>query len=244
MIHEEPPSCQVGQVKMLLNGASGRMGQRIEEVVRRSSDGVIIVARRNQGDRDVPMPSIDVVVDFSRDEGARDAAELALKVRSALLIGTTGISEATLEVIRRASTTIPVLVAPNTSLGVAVMRALVVEAAALLGEVCTVAISETHHTKKVDRPSGTALLLADAVERGSSHRMEQDSIESRREGDVIGDHTVTFTLTHEELTLSHHAVDRELFAEGAVRLARWISRQKPGFYGLDDWFADHRRRTR
>lgn len=229
---------------MLLNGASGRMGQRIEEVVRRSTDGVIIVARRDEGSADASVPSVDVVVDFSSDEGAQHAAEVALKGRSALLIGTTGLSEATLEVIRRASTTIPVLVAPNTSLGVAVMRALVVEAAALLGQVCTVAISETHHTRKVDRPSGTALLLADAVERGSGHRMDRSSIASRREGDVIGDHTVTFTLTHEEFTLSHHAVDRELFAEGAVRLARWISRQRPGFYSLDDWFADHRRRTR
>ncbi|MSR29505.1 MAG: 4-hydroxy-tetrahydrodipicolinate reductase [Phycisphaerales bacterium] len=244
MIPEDPPSCQVGEAKLFLNGASGRMGQRINEVVQAMSGGVTIVARRDKGDASCSeVVSASVVVDFSCDEGAREALAIAVKANCALLVGTTGLSEGTKTTLRDASTQIPVLVAPNTSVGIAVMRALVSEASALLGDEYTAVISETHHTRKLDKPSGTALLLAEAIDQESATPIDRSRIESRREGDVIGDHEVRFVGGNEELSIRHHAVHRDLFATGAVRLACWIGRQKPGLYGLDDWLESTRRRA-
>lgn len=220
---------------MLLNGSSGRMGRRIDTVVSEAINGVTIVARRDRGDAPSDVAHVDVIVDFSSDEGAREAASMAQKLNCALLVGTTGLTEATIERLREAARVIPVMAAPNTSVGIAVTRALVRSAAQLLGEEFTASISETHHTKKLDAPSGTALHLANALELGGK-TIDRNSIEARREGDVIGDHTVTFRSRCEVLSITHHARDRELFARGAVALAKWISAQKPGFYAVDDWF--------
>jgi 4-hydroxy-tetrahydrodipicolinate reductase len=129
------------------------------------------------------------------------------------------------------------MVAPNTSLGVAVTRRLVAEAARLLPGF-DVDIVETHHSRKLDAPSGTARSLAEAVARGSGKPMDSGRIHSIRAGDVIGDHAVSFCGQGERVTVSHSATSRDLFALGALRMARWLSGQRPGLRTTDEWFAD------
>jgi len=213
------------------------MGQRIDRLCSVSSRRVQVVGRV---DRDKPHdacpPETDVIIDFSSDEGTREAIRHARAAKVPLLVGTTGLSATTLASLRSASDEIPVLVSPNTSLGVAVMRHLTSEAARLLGEAFTLSIREVHHNRKVDKPSGTALALADAAARGG-HQIDAAKIESVREGDIVGDHVLVWEGSAERITLRHEAKDRDLFALGAISMARWICKQKAGFYTMDDWFA-------
>lgn len=177
-----------------------------------------------------------MIIDFSSSDGTPEATRRARAVRAALLVGTTGLTAATNAVLREASVEIPILVSPNTSLGVAVMRHLTTEAARLLGGEFALSIREVHHTRKLDKPSGTAIALADAAARGGQ-QIDAARIESVREGDVVGDHALVWDGSAERITLRHEAKDRDLFAQGALAMAQWICRQKAGLYTMDDWFA-------
>ena len=240
MTPQSPNPCQVGSLRVCLNGASGRMGERIDRACQESGGRLTVVARNSLEAplSDVTGLAFDVVIDFSNDSGARRAIELALGARCALLTATTGLSDATHLLLKNASASIPLLIAPNTSLGIAVMRHLVFEAARFLDSSFDVSIREVHHTKKRDQPSGTAISLAESVSHGRGSPFKIEQIHSIREGDVVGDHAIAFTSAGETLTIAHHARDRDLFALGAIQLAFWISKQRPGRYGLDDWFAE------
>lgn len=185
--------------------------------------------------------NFDVVIDFSSDVGTQTAINLALRTKCPLLIGTTGLTDTTRDHLLRAARHIAILIAPNTSIGIAVMRHLVAEAARLLPADFHVSISEVHHVQKRDQPSGTAIALADSVGQGRATPFPKDQIDSIRQGEVVGDHEVNFAGFGEVLTLRHHAKDRDLFAIGAVRLAIWTAKQPPGLYGLDDWFSQFKR---
>ncbi|MSR69672.1 MAG: 4-hydroxy-tetrahydrodipicolinate reductase [Phycisphaerales bacterium] len=241
MIPQSPPICQVHPLKICLFGSSGRMGQRIEEASKQSNENATITLRptRDEHAIDASQP-FNVIVDFSSEGGTKSAAALAIASKCALLVGTTGLSAATHAILKSASMNVAVLKAPNTSIGIIVMRALIADAARMLGSDFKISITEVHHTKKLDRPSGTALALADAVARGRGEPPDQSQIHSIRTGDVVGDHDVVFTSENEVVTLRHHAKNRDLFAVGAIRLAHWIARQPVGMYGLDDLFNDRK----
>lgn len=175
----------------------------------------------------------DVVIDFSVPDNAVRTAALARRARAALLVGTTGLDRRTLDRLREAASEIAVLVTPNTSLGVAVLTALVRRAAAMLGAGWDLAIVEAHHAAKRDAPSGTALGLAHAA-RASGASIRDDQIVSVRGGDVVGEHTVRFAAPGEYLELTHRALSRDLFVRGALAAARWLYRQSPGWWTMDD----------
>lgn len=177
-----------------------------------------------------------VVIDFSSDEGTRAALALARSLRAGLLVGTTALSQTTLDALAQAEREIPVMVCANTSLGVAVARHLAREAARLLGADYDVDIIETHHTKKLDAPSGTALALASSVREGG-REIAKDHIHAIRAGDVIGDHIVQFAGVGELLRIQHSATTRDLFARGALRAAKWLAGKGPGRYRIEDTFA-------
>ncbi len=239
MIPQSPPTCQVHPLKICLFGASGRMGERILEASNHPHENASVTLRRSHDDRSIDASdAFDVIVDFSSDEGTKSAAALAIASKRPLLVGTTGLSEATRTILTRASQDVAVLIAPNTSIGIVVMRSLVTDAARLLGADFKVTITEVHHTQKRDQPSGTALALADAVARGGGSVLKRDQIHSIRTGDIVGDHDVLFASESEEITLRHHAKNRSVFACGALRLAHWIVSRPAGMYGLDDWFSD------
>jgi 4-hydroxy-tetrahydrodipicolinate reductase len=224
-------------LRIVIHGANGRMGQRIAACV--PADGACHAVRciDREDEHGLRAGDADAVIDFSSDEGAARAAAIATELGCALLVGTTGLSQASLEAIARAAERVPAMVAPNTSLGVAVTRRLAEEAARLLPGF-DVDIVETHHARKLDAPSGTARSLAEAVATGSGKAMNQARIHSIRAGDVIGEHAVTWSGAGERVTVAHSATSRDLFALGALRMARWLARQRPGMHTADQWFAD------
>lgn len=179
----------------------------------------------------------DVVVDFSSDDGARRAVEIATKLNAALLVGTTGLSEKSVLAIQNASQKISTIKISNSSLGIAILTRLASVATTILGSQASITIHETHHTRKKDSPSGTAITLADAL-RESGATISNTNIHSIREGEVVGDHRVTFEMENEILSLEHRALSRDLFAVGALRIADWLRHQPAGMHTAEEWLSD------
>lgn len=227
-------------VRVALVGAHGRMGRRIEELAIARTDLRIVeriarIAAGNAPSHDAG--TVDVVVDFSSAEGTARAIAAARERGAALLVGTTGLPSTVMQELRDLSATHAVLIAPNTSLGVAVFRHLARRAAELLGPAgWSVDLVESHHDRKKDAPSGTALAIARSLEEGGL-AVEPGRIHAIRAGDTIGEHEVRLAGAGERIHLMHQAVTRDLFAEGALRAARWLSGRAAGLYGMDDVLA-------
>lgn len=235
-------------VRLLIHGASGRMGQALlrlcaeqegcqvvaavaTRVGRRVVDGVPWFTAAELGG----VPDFDVAVDFSTASAFDAVLELCRTRGRALVSGTTGLSEAQHETMRAVATAIPVLWASNFSLGVALLHELVERAARVLpGWDCD--IVETHHVHKQDAPSGTALTLGDAAGEGGA----QARYASIRAGDVVGEHCVLFTTAGERIELAHRATNRDIFASGALHAARLLAGRPPGMHRLRDLLQPHR----
>jgi 4-hydroxy-tetrahydrodipicolinate reductase len=219
-------------IRLLINGARGRMGTRIAALAGDDHRFTILAGI----DRDDPSPealACDLVIDFSSDAGARRAADLAARFRAALLVGTTALSAKTLQILDETAQKVPVMVVPNTSLGMAALHHLAAEAARLLGREFDVSIIDIHHAAKRDAPSGTALRLAETL-RQSGAELPPEHVHSIRAGDVIGEHTIEFFSQGERLRLTHAATDRDLFARGALRAGAWLTTAPPGRYTIED----------
>jgi 4-hydroxy-tetrahydrodipicolinate reductase len=172
------------------------------------------------------LPRAQVVIDFSSANSTRENLRACRAAGKPLLIGTTGFPPELESEFTAAAREIPLLIAPNTSPGVTLLTELTrITARALPGFKAT--ITETHHQGKRDAPSGTALSLAAAIGR-------QTPISSVREGEVVGEHTVRFEGVGEELSLTHRALGRDIFARGALSAATWLSSQPAGRYGMRD----------
>ncbi|MDA1007610.1 MAG: 4-hydroxy-tetrahydrodipicolinate reductase [Planctomycetota bacterium] len=227
-------------IHLFLNGASGRMGCTIKEIAKTNPSEVTITHERDANGVIRSLSNTlkaEVLIDFSSDEGALASAALAQELQCPLLCASTGLSPSTIEILHTVSRSVPVLIAPNTSLGVAVARRLTKIAARLL-DGFDVSIIETHHTQKKDAPSGTALALAQAVLDGSNRPLSKDHIQSIRTGHVVGHHEVLFAGPSERLTIIHEAENRLLFALGAIRLGRWLAHKKPGLHTIDQWLDE------
>jgi 4-hydroxy-tetrahydrodipicolinate reductase len=244
-------SSSAAPIRALINGADGRMGAAIVRLA--AEDPRFIIAAQRDAttptttDRrgaSADTPRVDVVIDFSSDEGAREACAIALQQPCALLVGTTGLSSPTQAMLDDAAKSIALLRAANTSLGVAVLAHLAAEAARLLGSGGSagsggagagfdIDIVETHHTLKKDAPSGTALRIAAALRQRGRANLPDDRIHAIRSGDVIGEHEVRFAGPGERITLIHSATNRDLFARGALQAAAFLARQPAGRYTIE-----------
>jgi 4-hydroxy-tetrahydrodipicolinate reductase len=258
--------------RAVLIGATGRMGAAI--VRASSASGVEIVAAiaspgsksagldvgevaggkalgvRVLTELPADLARASVAIDFSRPELTLRALDACQAARVPIVIGTTGHEAGFDARVDSAAREIPVLVAPNTSIGVAVALELVRIAARALPAEFDIEITEAHHKHKFDAPSGTALALAAgaAKARGLDPRTDvhagragnearrpgEIGVSSVRAGDVVGTHTVLFAGSGERLTVGHEATDRSIFAQGAVRAAVWLAKQKPGRYTMGD----------
>src|SRR5205807_1592481 len=193
----------------------------------------------------------DVVLEFTSPQAAAEHAELAASLGTAMVIGTTGLGPEQGERVRQAARRIPIVWAPNMSLGVNVLLSVVEQVAARLGPEWDVEIMEMHHRGKVDAPSGTALALgrAAAAARGAAFeevaQRGRDGITGPRKsgaigfaalrgGDNIGEHHVMFAGVGESLKLTHRATNRAIYAKGAVRAACWLVTRPPGLYGMKE----------
>lgn len=192
-----------------------------------------------------------VALDFSLGSAVAAHAGACSEAGVPLLVGTTGFDAATLAALERAASKIAILLAPNTSIGVAVLRKLVEQAALALGAAYDIEIIEAHHSAKRDAPSGTALSLGEAAAAARGMALEDLAIYDRhavqtprrpgsigfssvRAADIVGEHTVMFAAEGERLELTHRATDRIAFARGALRAAAWLSLQPKGLYHMRD----------
>jgi len=259
-------------ISLAVNGAAGRMGRSLVALVAAQEDLSLCCAIERGGHPElgkdagllagvgelgVPIGEClsgtpDVLVDFSCPEACVARAKECAKSGIALVIGTTGLSDEQLRTIEReVACSVPVLVAPNMSVGVNLMAVLAGKIAAALGEDYDIEVVEMHHRRKMDAPSGTALMLArhicrsmswepDSVLLGGRSGMvgerprQQIAVHAVRGGDVVGDHTIIFAGEGERIELTHRATSREVFARGALRAARFVAGRPAGIYGMED----------
>lgn len=243
-------------MNILLSGCMGRMGRAVTAA---ATEDAVIIAGVDMVAGDVPYPvyahpadckePVDVIVDFSNP--AALAAELAYAVDNRLpaVICTTGLSEEQVAALHKAAESIPVFFSGNMSLGVSVLAALTKKAAAILGDGFDIEIIEMHHNQKLDAPSGTALMLANAAKEGVAYepeyiydrhdrRQKRDpreiGISAVRGGTIVGEHQVIFAGKDEVINLTHRAQSREIFAVGALRAARFLLGKPAGMYNMED----------
>src|SRR4029078_12764981 len=220
-------------VRVLLIGAAGRMGKTVLDLAQ-SDREIEIAGQCDLGDSIEPaMKSCDVAIDFSQADSIDEICRAASQQGKSLVIGTTGHSQQQRKTIEETGHSIPIVLASNFSVGVNVLFWLTQKAAEFLGPDFNPEIVETHHTMKKDAPSGTAKTLADTLKVVQKHDGEIP-IQSIREGDVVGEHTVIFGGPGESLELTHRAANRGIFAAGALRGAKWIINKPPGLYSMQN----------
>ena len=218
-------------VRVLLIGAAGRMGKTILDLAQ-SDREIEIAARCDLGDSIEPaMKNCDVAIDFSQADSIDEICRAALQHGKSLVIGTTGHSRRQRKTIQETAHSVPIVLASNFSVGVNLLFWLTQKAAELVGSDFNPEIVETHHTMKKDAPSGTAKTLAEILK---AVRTSEIPIQSIREGDVVGEHTVVFRGPGERLELTHRAANRGIFALGALRAAKWIVHKRAGLYSMQD----------
>lgn len=213
--------------KVLLNGADGKMGKMIAEIIRSNPNyGLEISIERTFENREV-IGEFDIIIDYSSPEGVEEMFALAKQRGKAFFTGVTGLPTKMIAALRNEKS-IPVFYATNASLGVYYFGKLARFAADLYNDY-EIAMREIHHIHKKDAPSGTAKTLADLI------NFPKEKVESIREGEVVGTHEVIFSTDFEEIIISHRALNRKLFAESSVIEAAWLTKQKPGFYSVEDY---------
>ena len=226
-------------IRISLFAPTGRMGKAIADAA--EADAAFAIDQDHG----------DVLVDFSAPEALQQSLDRAISANAPIVIGTTGLKEEHQRAIVEASERVAVLQAPNTSLGVNLLRTLVEQAAARLGPDWDIEVLEMHHRAKVDAPSGTALLLAQAAAEGRGetlqglarfdrfgepHAREEGTIgfASMRGGSVAGDHLVIFATNGERIELGHRADSRMIFARGALAAAGFLVGKPAGLYSMRD----------
>jgi 4-hydroxy-tetrahydrodipicolinate reductase len=233
----------------LVRPGSQQVGRDVGAVLGRAPLGVTLSTDVRQA-----LAAVDAVIDFSSPGLTVEVVEAARSLKRPVVVGTTGLDAAARAAVERAANEVPMVLAPNMSLGVAVLTELCERAARALGPGFDLEIVEVHHRKKKDAPSGTALALGEAVARATGEPLatrarygREGAVGARtddeigvlgvRGGDVVGDHTVHFLGLGERLELTHRATSRETFARGAVRAALFLCGRKPGLYSMRDVLA-------
>lgn len=221
-----------------LVGASGAIGTRIDAIAR-ADDRFTIASRISRAAphaiaRDRPMEKREIIVDFSHFSAIDESTRLARHRRIPLLVGTTALERGHLDALASLARDVPVLVAPNTSVGCVVLIQMVQKIARALGENFFPSIVEWHRSGKADAPSGTARALQNEIERASQgpSKFGPQGVASVRAAGIVGEHQVRFDALDETIELTHKAHSRDLFARGALRAAAWLVDQKPGAYDM------------
>jgi 4-hydroxy-tetrahydrodipicolinate reductase len=237
--------------RIIINGSKGRMGQALVSCADRFPDLKITGQVDAGDDLKSAVGHGDVVVDFSSHDATAGVAELCAAQGKALVIGTTGHTEAEKSKIKSAISKIPAVWSANYSTGVNTLFWLTRKAAEILGPGFDLEVIEMHHRMKKDAPSGTAATLAEILAAVRKQQLDdvlrhgrkgivgartdaEIGMHALRGGDVVGDHTVIFAANGERLELTHKASSRDTFANGALRAAQWVVRQKPGLYDMQD----------
>ncbi len=240
-------------IKIIVCGASGRMGSAIIRIAEESlASKIKIVGKVDVGD-DLQnfIESCDALIDFTTPKATLKNLKLMVQHQKPLVIGTTGFTDEEKKQIEAAAQKIPICFSSNMSIGVNVMWKVIAEAAKALGPTYDIEVLEMHHRLKKDSPSGTAMTTAEVLAKATGRHLAEDAIYARhgmigerkqneigiqtlRGGDVVGDHTVYFAGIGERLEITHRATSRDTFAQGALRAAEWLVGKKPGLYDMQD----------
>ncbi len=259
-------------MRIAIAGADGRMGRMLIDAVLESADLTLTVALARAGascigndaagflGRDsgiritsdlAALANADCLIDFTRPAGTLNYLQACLKHHTKCVIGTTGFDEQGKQAIHAASKKIPIVFAPNMSVGVNVTFKLLDMAARLLNSGYDVEILEAHHRNKVDAPSGTALAMGEVVARAWEKKLDDIADWTRhgeigpretgrigfavlRGGDIVGEHSVFFCGSGERIEISHHASSRATYAQGSLRAARYLARKAFGLFDMQD----------
>lgn len=239
-------------IQLLVTGKSGRMGQSVIQAADQEP-AVVVSATHDAGENlAAAIAQADTVIDFTIHKFTRELLDAALKNGTRLVIGTTGHTDEERAAIREAGKTLPIVYAPNFSVGVNTLFWLTRKAAQILTQDrFDIEVTEMHHRHKIDAPSGTARRLLEILNEETGTSYEDDIAHGRfgnvgprppreigmhtlRGGDVVGDHTVMFAADGERVELTHKASSRMTFAAGAVRAAVWLYDKPPGIYDMQD----------
>ncbi len=252
------------KIRLIISGCNGRMGQAITRLCEQTSDieivaGLDVITEKRNGYPVFADPmecqiAADVLIDFSNATLLDQLLPYCLQRKLPAVICTTGHSPEQLNALESASKKLPLFRSGNMSLGINLITILLKKAAAVLGENFDVEIVEKHHHGKMDAPSGTAIMLADAVRDGLSYEPEyiyerqsvrqprgkqEIGISAVRGGTIVGEHEVLFCGQDEVITFKHTAYSREIFANGAITAARFLSKvNAPGLYDMNDALSD------
>lgn len=247
-------------MKILLNGICGRMGAEVAKLIEEGCRNSELCAGVDIGDYSGNVPffhklddvdvKADVIIDFSHHSTTKKLCEYAVKTNTPVIIATTGQTTEELEVIKETSKKIPVFKSANMSLGVSLLIELAKTTAKAMPDA-EIEIIEKHHDRKVDAPSGTALLIANAIKSvrdkaffvfgrsGQSKRTKNEiGIHAIRMGNIVGEHEVIVGTDSQIITLKHEAKSRSLFAEGSLAAAEFICGKKPGLYDMQSMIND------
>lgn len=232
-------------IKLGITGACGKMGRRIFELAALDKDLEVALALEKKG---TPLIGkelgrlkvssnldglflVDVLVDFTLPEATVEHLDYVAKYKKALVLGTTGLSDAQKNKVEEVSRIVPVVFTPNMSIGVNVLFSILPEIAKKLGPDYNVEIVEAHHKAKKDAPSGTAKKMVELITQVTKKNIPTHSI---RLGDIFGDHTVVFCGNSERIEIKHQAHSRDLFVVGALKAAKWVFQKPAGLYSMQD----------
>ena len=248
-------------VRVAIAGANGRMGLALLEAAAQT-EGVVLGAAVDLSastwggvsigtDVRSALVNSDVLIDFTRPAGTLEHVAQCVAAKRGMVIGTTGFDAEQLAEIRKAAKQVPIVLAPNMSVGVNVAMKLVELAAKALGPDFDVEVFEMHHKKKVDAPSGTALKLGEVAAKARGITLDKEGVFERhgvtgerkggtigfsvaRGGDIVGDHTVYFAGPGERIEVTHRSSSRATYAQGAMRAAKFVHGKPPKLYDMDD----------
>lgn len=264
----------MSDIRIAIVGAPGRMGRNLIQAVHQAEGVALGAALARSGssllgadagelagigktgitvtdDLLKVVNDFDVLIDFTRPEGALEYLAFCRKHKKAMVIGTTGFDEAGKEAIRAAAEEIGIVFAANFSVGVNLVLNLLQQAAKVMGDYADIEIVEAHHRHKVDAPSGTALAMGEAIADAMNWKLDEHAVYAReghtgerqaqtigfatvRAGDIVGEHTAMFADIGERVEITHKASSRMTFANGAVKAASWLKNKKSGLYDMRD----------
>ena len=254
------------KIKLALVGCAGRMGQQIIKELQNFKNVNLSAAIESQNsvflnkkikkikitsDKKLAFIKSNIIIDFSSPESTLETVKYATKLKKKLVIGTTGLSLNQISNIKKASKNIAIIFAPNMSIGINLLLNIANKSSNILfNSETSVEVLDIHHKHKKDAPSGTALALADAVDKGKNFNLKNISTKKpnkkrkkqagkinffcKRHGNIIGDHSVIFTNKGEEIELKHRGFSRSIYATGAIKAALWLSNKKKGFFNMSD----------
>ncbi|MCX7903489.1 MAG: 4-hydroxy-tetrahydrodipicolinate reductase [Caloramator sp.] len=247
-------------MKVLLHGCNGKMGQVLTRIISQMEDMKIVCGVDREPNKIINLypvydslskvqEDVDVLIDFSNHSALDSILEFGLSKNVPLVICTTGFSPEEKDKMKKASEKIPILNSANMSIGINLITNLLKNIAPILYGDFDIEIIEKHHNQKLDSPSGTALMLADAINSSLKNSLEyvygrhsktdkrkkqELGIHAIRGGAIVGEHSVIFAGAGEVIEINHSALSRDVFAYGAIRAAKFLAGQEPGFYTMND----------